>query len=304
MPCLSCGEQISPLRKYKFKSQAFKNVYKDRYIYRCRNCSLKQADISNVNESLLIDYYRSAYRQIAKIVKITDVSIPYYKNRAAALIKLLQQHHPSPINSAFEVGAGYGFNIKALKAAYPTARAATDEIDETIFDDLVGIDRGNLKDGPFDAILLSHVIEHFTDPTKLLKDVADALAPNGVVIVEIPNDIDGIIPITDCDEPHITFFTTDTFQKFAAGLPSLKIAELFTAGPDVRTLSLKTSLRELAKTLIFNTPILKQVAVRDKVQRTKEQDFALFNSRGVFLRAAFVRAQDYRGHAGTVRIDS
>lgn len=41
--------------------------------------------------------------------------------------------------------------------------------------------------GPYDVVIASHVLEHICYPEALLKDVRDALSPNGRLIVVLPN---------------------------------------------------------------------------------------------------------------------
>ena len=40
--------------------------------------------------------------------------------------------------------------------------------------------------GPFDLIILSHVLEHVTQPIELMSQVASLLTPNGICYIEVP----------------------------------------------------------------------------------------------------------------------
>lgn len=43
------------------------------------------------------------------------------------------------------------------------------------------------KEGPFHAVVLSDVLEHVSDPRRLLGTCRDLLAPNGLLLVNVPN---------------------------------------------------------------------------------------------------------------------
>ena len=131
--------------------------------------------------------------------------------RAAALAELAAEHCVGPAARAFEVGAGYGYNLSALKALYPDLLLFTDELDESI--DLPDeIQRASLSDGPYDIVILSHVLEHFAYPKRVISATLNALSKNGVVVIEVPNDVPGIVPLNGPDEPHLTFFTAQTLN--------------------------------------------------------------------------------------------
>jgi len=76
--------------------------------------------------------------------------------------------------------------------------------------------------GPFDVVLMSHVLEHLVAPENLLDAVKTVLAPDGILAVALPNvlyypvrlgalfgkfeyTVDGIM-----DETHVRFYTFET----------------------------------------------------------------------------------------------
>jgi len=96
------------------------------------------------------------------------------------------------------------------------------------------LDEGLPKEieGPFDVVLAADVLEHLREPGGLLKELSGLLAPNGWVLVSIPNavhwyprlrmmlgrfdyDRRGIL-----DRGHLRFFTRRSFERLAreAGL--------------------------------------------------------------------------------------
>ncbi|MDG5747276.1 class I SAM-dependent methyltransferase [Qipengyuania sp. XHP0207] len=280
MKCVVDNGALAPFSKYNFKSNIFKNVYKDKFVYKCEKCGLRQADVSKVNEDALLRYYAYDYRNVAKIaVELNEGSSPWYQSRAKAIAELV----PGMPQRVFELGAGYGYNLKAIKARFPDAEFFTDELDETMR--FGGVAQpGSLDDGPFDLIVLSHVLEHFTDPVSLLRSAGQALTSGGVIIVEVPNDLEGIVPLNGPDEPHLTFMTEPTLRNLIQ-VAGLRIVESFTAGPAVRRPSFGSKVRKAVGRLLAMTAAGRKLIVRRRTAYTTAANFSQRNPDGVFLRA-------------------
>src|SRR5262249_37273902 len=98
--------------------------------------------------------------------------------------------------AALEVGCGEGHVTRALSTAVDrlvVVEAATDyaetvrrigvrnvEVVNSLFEEFDTRER-------FDTIVLSHVLEHVTDPVALLRRCAELLEARGVVLVAVPN---------------------------------------------------------------------------------------------------------------------
>lgn len=75
---------------------------------------------------------------------------------------------------------------------------------------------------PFDVFILSHVLEHLSDPATVLSSLMPMLVPGGRVIIAVPNLLEwrtrlklmgGSFQYTDhgiLDRTHLRFFTFDT----------------------------------------------------------------------------------------------
>jgi SAM-dependent methyltransferase len=274
--CVNCGSQLQRRRRYDFKSAAFRHVYSDDSVYVCRKCELLQADVSKIDEVGLLQYYRNEYRAIAKI-GIGDPEHRWYRARATAIAELASQHLVGGAARAFEVGSGYGYNLSALKALYPDVLLFTDELDETITlpDD---IKRANLSEGPYDIVILSHVLEHFTDPKRLIAATLRALLPGGVVVIEVPNDVPGIISLNGPDEPHLIFFTAPTLAEL------LHTTSVFAVGPPYRRKSVAHVRSFLSRALAHAPPFSSMIAKR-RTQVISSTSFTVKRPDGIFLRA-------------------
>jgi SAM-dependent methyltransferase len=83
--------------------------------------------------------------------------------------------------------------------------------------------------GPFEAIVCGDVLEHLSDPRRVLVGLVDHLAPGGVVVVSVPNVahlwvrlslLVGRFEYADrgiLDRTHLRFFTRRTFLELLRG---------------------------------------------------------------------------------------
>jgi SAM-dependent methyltransferase len=278
--CVSCGGGLTPVRKYQFKSAAFRRVYRDRAVYGCRDCGLAQVDVSKVDDGALARYYRTEYRAVAQI-GVGDPGHRWYRARAAALAKLAASHSLRVPQRVFEVGAGYGYNLLAMKELYPDVLLFTDELDETIALP-ASIDRASLEDGGYDIVTLSHVLEHFSNPKSLIASALNALTVGGILLIEVPNDVPGIYALNGPDEPHLTFFTAKSLELLL-GTPTI-----FGAGPPYQRKTIYMRSRRAALRVLRHTPIVSDLIARRRAQIISPDSFCARRTDGIFLRAVLM----------------
>ena len=66
----------------------------------------------------------------------------------------------------------------------------------------------------FDFIIMSHVLEHFIDPDKAIKNVIKLLAPDGIVYIEVPSLYNAEYRIKSVWTPeHVSYFTNSTLTR-------------------------------------------------------------------------------------------
>jgi SAM-dependent methyltransferase len=275
--CVSCSNDLQVLRRYDFRSSAFRSVYRDRNVYRCIGCGLSQADVSKIDENALRQYYRSDYRAIAQL-GVGDSDHLWYRTRATVLAQLAAEHLSRSPARAFEVGAGYGYNLLALRQPYPGIQLFTDEFDESI-ELPEGIQRAELSTGGYDVIILSHVLEHFVNPKRLIASASKGLTIGGIIIIEVPNDVPGIFPINGPDEPHLTFFTAATLTTL------LGTNTVHSAGPPYHLKTVHRRARKVAARILKRAPIVSNLIATRRIQAISSKSFAVRRSDGIFLRA-------------------
>ena len=148
---INCGGRLRRRRRYDFKSAALWKVYGDEFVYGCAHCGLYQADVSNRRSrpAQILSNRIQGHRK-DRDRRSGPSLVPRAGGRSR---RISRRHRVGPAARAFEVGAGYGYNLRALKALYPDLLLFTDELDESI--DLPDeIRRANLTDGPYDIVVL------------------------------------------------------------------------------------------------------------------------------------------------------
>lgn len=103
---------------------------------------------------------------------------------------------PLQARRLLDLGCGTGSLGNQIKQQHPCkivgvtyseseAEIARGILDEVIVQDLNNFDPTGL--GQFDCIVCSHVLEHLYRPHEVLRKVYDLLAPNGLLVVALPN---------------------------------------------------------------------------------------------------------------------
>jgi len=167
-----------------------------------------------------ISVYLNSQRDFAFLFPQTQFDYRHYKPRVEALklnqykeqIAILEKRFEK-IKSYFsgkkrvlEVGGGDGAFLKLLQEKNPLLTLASLEPDldsragrqrieglsqYASFDGLLG------QNNKFEVVCLFHVLEHIQDPASFLRSCAQVLAPNGLIVAEIPSLDDPLIKLYD-----------------------------------------------------------------------------------------------------------
>jgi SAM-dependent methyltransferase len=206
--CPACGEGKP---NYLFQKQGFS-------YHRCSGCShiyvsprirgWLQAEIAADFDGLWADPY-----------------LEYQRTTAAAICKRLYTLAPGPRLLDIGFGRGYvlhaarayGFETFGMDSSETSVRSLEPQFGNHVFQGTLG--DHPIPSGPFDAIVMSHVLEHLSDPLASLREVRDTMTPGAILYIAVP-DMDSmqfrifgkkwdvISPLV-----HFQYFTSRSLEK-------------------------------------------------------------------------------------------
>lgn len=169
----------------------------------------------------------------------------YFANARHDIVGLLPT---GPQSAVLELGCGAGGTGRAALQAGKAGRyvgielsdgaasAAAEHLTKVVRGDVETLDLSNLK-GEFDALIISEVLEHLTDPWTTLARLATCLKPGAQVYASSPNIahwsvikalVAGRFDYGEkgvMDRTHLRWFTPSTYRELfeAAGLEVLEV---------------------------------------------------------------------------------
>tara|TARA_Y100000816_G_C26107396_1_gene588973 strand:- start:5015 stop:6118 length:1104 start_codon:yes stop_codon:yes gene_type:complete len=160
LKCKLCGHLQKKIDKNWLKG--IKNLYEKKYIFLGKHITLKNNKVFNRND-LIIKFLKKQFK---------------FKNKGDFL----------------DVGCGAGYFLESFQRllkkwnvyAHDLTRLNYKIISKMKIKKFYVGDVENIKK-KFDLITLNHVVEHLTNPRKVLRDVYNILNDNGMVIIRLPN---------------------------------------------------------------------------------------------------------------------
>ncbi len=191
MICLSCS-----VDDWTYIIDGLSSVYDrvNKYsIAECLNCGLSQTS-PQPNEAFLMKLYSDSYSY-----EIHHLVSPEKSRRARGLLKVLRGFDFSR-KEVLEIGCGSGMLLREIKkrgakiTGCEIDRKSCEIANETLGANIISniqvsefLDKNSHK---FDLIAMSHVLEHFQNPVKILKQLRSAIEENGTLLIVVPN-LDG-----------------------------------------------------------------------------------------------------------------
>jgi SAM-dependent methyltransferase len=186
----------------------------------CRACGLVQLSPRMTDQALAwfygSDHYRALYNP--EFLELTKTRFESSLNhaRAAFLNEALAERR---IESVLEVGCAAGQNLYDFHLAGKRVRGydlgpAALAFGQTLGMDLRPGSYAEIEDGPYDLIILSHVMEHFNEPIQAVAAMAEHLSEGGVFYVEVPDN--DAFCLGSLQNAHVNYFTEATLTDALA----------------------------------------------------------------------------------------
>ena len=197
----------------KAKYRACTEIFTNRDIIQCRSCQTMM--VNPLPDKRQLDLY---YHYYWKKETLTEL-LPLFEAQAAARIEFFKPLMPRGEKlSVLDIGAGFGLIYKVLSTVSgQDIRYDAVEMDPLAVDYLrtfikprVIFDRPEDIQGKYHVILLSHIIEHLTDPVLFLTNLSDLLHDEGILFIEVPNQDH---KFKSLNEPHLFFFDEKTLSN-------------------------------------------------------------------------------------------
>lgn len=95
----------------------------------------------------------------------------------------------------------------------PAGAVAEARVDRLFRTPLTDLRSAGVINGGYDAVLMSHVLEHIPDPGAEIEAISKVLAPSGVLFVEVPNRSGNLVLPFDDNRSHIHFFSASSLTR-------------------------------------------------------------------------------------------
>lgn len=195
-------------------------------ILQCPGCRLVYQDQRSMQVDLS-EVYRNLYADCRPARSVADQVDVRAKPglRAADLLAEASDRHKSP-GRVLDIGCSYGDVMAAFSSAgwhasgLDLSPAAVASVRSRNMDCTLSSVDDYAPDGLFDAVVLSHVLEHCRDPIATLLRVKGWLAPLGTVHVRVPNERSAILVRSALLRlgnlkpfEHLFYFDADTLAR-------------------------------------------------------------------------------------------
>lgn len=209
MTCPVCeSASIELIRNYRSEKAIFAKLK----LAKCNACEMVFVD-PMPSEKILEEYNSSYFLTAHGGIPQDVVSQSFFSGIAGLRMRHVEnylQKNRLKVEDILEIGPGTGIFAKKWISNYPankyyaveTDTSCYGSLEETVLiiskpEEIKGLDK------EFDLVIMSHVLEHVSDPIGFLTSCTEFLKKDGVIFIEVPcNDWQH----KPEDEPHLLFF--------------------------------------------------------------------------------------------------
>ena len=216
--CLICkNDNLKIIGPLEYSSETYKNLN----LMKCFSCDFVFADPMPLDSDL--ELYNSTYfKSAGQDITLDKISISFFKAISKIRLNYLINYktkHNLNIKNVLEIGPGVGFFVKSFLDNFPETNYYVSESDKTCHKSLLnkGAEIINLNsfDKKIDLIIISHVLEHVSDPESFLINITKNLKKGGLIFIEVPC-LD--FKHKNVHEPHLLFFDKKPMRKLLNNL--------------------------------------------------------------------------------------
>ncbi len=180
---------LGSIKYVLFDDEPLENRYK---VVSCACCGFVR-NYTPLTQKDYDKYYEASFCSTAYIERpLTDNDKQYFNQTVDLLAGVIERRD----SSIFDIGCGIGYLLETLRTrGYGNLFGVDLSLScVDLLNDKKGIkcEQGSVSAIPFhnqyaDLVILSHIVEHLPDLETSLQNVANKLAPNGKVCVEVPD---------------------------------------------------------------------------------------------------------------------
>lgn len=234
------------IRPYFGRSSVFDNLV----LKRCNSCGMVFAD-PMPSEQVLKKYNSSYFDAAHGGHTNSKVALAFYSGIARLRISYIKNYlnkRGITASNVMEVGPGMGYLARNWLRSNPNTQYFAVESDTSCHQSLqdIGVKLSEVEEvksgkNSVDLIVMSHVLEHVSDPYSFLSSMTQGLRSGGVLFIEVPCQ-DWVHKSED--EPHILFFEKPSMEHLLKRLGFVDI-EMGYFGLEISKLKNKSFLKKL-----------------------------------------------------------
>lgn len=245
--CVICSsDKIAILRPYKGKN----NIFQNKDLLRCENCEFVFASPMPSDAELEMyntGYFESAHGGHPKSPSAIAFFSGINKLRCEYVSQILEKKNFAATR-VLEIGPGQGYLASYWLSKNPNSSYYGVETDVTCHDILkkIGVkillpEQVESSIDQVDLVIMTHVLEHVSDPLSFLQIVTRKLKKDGALFIEVPcNDWQH----KEYYEPHLLFFNRNSIN-IALKNVGFEHIQINYFGQTIKSLKAKSKFKEI-----------------------------------------------------------